>query len=217
MFLLIGFNVLGFGQDWKKIPIPADPGEGKEWVLQTEVSDDFNYDFEATSEPAVIGDKWTNYYHNGWDGPSPTVWKRDHIYVKNGKMKVRASREKGDIVHFTYMNQAHSLPATNLGCATSTKRVKYPVYIETYVKISKSVLASDVWLLSADDTQEIDICEAYGGDRWNNEWFSNKRLHLSHHVFIRKPFQDWQPGDEGSFYTDGKTVWSDGFHRIGVY
>ena len=29
--------------------------------------------------------------------------------------------------------------------------------------------------------------------------------------------QDWQPSDEGSFYTDGSTVWSDGYHRIGVY
>jgi agarase len=26
-------------------------------------------------------------------------------------------------------------------------------------------MASDVWMLSPDDTQEIDIIEAYGGDR----------------------------------------------------
>ena len=202
-------------QDWKDIPVPANAGEGKEWQLQEDVSDDFNYDFEATSSAASIGGKWTNFYHNSWQGPKPTVWQRDHVFVEDGYMKIKASR--GSDVTFSYNGNSYTLPASNLGCVTSTKRVTYPAFVETRVKIMKSVLASDVWMLSADDTQEIDICEAYGSDRYNNEWFSNKRLHLSHHVFIRNPFQDWQPNDEGSFYTDGTTIWSDGYHRIGVY
>lgn len=204
-----------FAQDWDGIPVPANPGEGKEWELQEDVSDDFNYDFAPTKAVATIGGKWTNFYHNNWQGPKPTVWQRDHVYVEDGKFKVKASR--GSNVTFNYNGKSYTLPASNLGCATSTNRVVYPVYVETRVKIMKSVLASDVWMLSPDDTQEIDICEAYGGDRWTNEWFSNKRIHLSHHVFIRNPFQDWQPSDEGSFYTDGKTVWSDDYHLIGVY
>lgn len=217
LLLLFGTIANCFAQDWKDFPVPADAGEGREWVLQDNVSDDFNYDFAPTSNEATIGNKWTNFYHNGWTGPQPTVWKRDHIYVEDGKMKVKASRTEGETVNVNSEGTNYTLKTTNLGCATSTKRVKYPVYIETYVKITKSVLASDVWLLSPDDTQEIDICEAYGSDRYTNEWFSNNRLHLSHHVFIRNPFQDWQPSDEGSFYTDGSTVWSDGYHRIGVY
>ena len=36
-------------------------------------------------------------------------------------------------------------------------------------------------------------------------------------VFIRTPFQDWQPNDAGSFYTNNVTVWRNDFHRIGVY
>ena len=72
-------------------------------------------------------------------------------------------------------------------------------------------------MLSSDGTQEIDICEAYGSDRYTNAYFSPYRLHLSHHVFIRSPFADWQPSDAGSFYTDGSTVWREDFHRIGVY
>lgn len=211
---LILSNTL-FAQDWDGIPVPANPGDGKTWELQEDVSDDFNYNFEPTSAVATIGGKWTNFYHNGWTGPKPTVWQRNHVFVEDGKFKVKASR--GPDVTFNHNGKSYTLPASHLGCATSTKRVQYPVYVETYVKIMKSVLASDVWMLSPDDTQEIDICEAYGGDRWTNEWFSNKRVHISHHVFIRSPFQDWQPNDEGSFYTDGQTVWSDGYHRIGVY
>jgi agarase len=211
LFFAVGL----FAQDWDGIPVPANPGEGKEWELQEEVSDDFNYTFNPTSAVATIGGKWTNFYHNNWQGPKPTVWQRDHVYVEDGKFKVKASR--GPVVTFNYNGKSYTMPASYLGCATSTNRVVYPVYVETRVKIMKSVLASDVWMLSPDDTQEIDICEAYGGDRWTNEWFSNKRIHLSHHVFIRNPFQDWQPSDEGSFYTDGKTIWSDDYHRIGVY
>ncbi|MEM6698060.1 MAG: Ig-like domain-containing protein [Bacteroidota bacterium] len=201
-------------QDWEGIPIPPSPGEGMVWELQENVSDDFNYDFEGTSSVATINDRWTNFYHNTWTGPKPTVWKRDHISVKDGNMKVRSSRRAGDFVDVN----GQRLAATNLGCATSTRRVQYPVYIEANVKIMNSVIASNVWLLSPDDTQEIDICEAYGHDtRWNNPWFNNKRIHLSHHVFIRNPFTDWQPSDEGSFYTDGTTIWNRNYHRVGVY
>ncbi|MEM6347026.1 MAG: T9SS type A sorting domain-containing protein [Bacteroidota bacterium] len=202
-----------YAQDWEGVPIPANPGAGKIWQLRAEVSDDFNYESVATSAVDTIGGKWTNFYHNGWTGPAPTFWKRENVSVADGKMQIRSSRVAGDSMNLA----GQKVAKTYLGCVTSTQRVQYPVYIETRVKIMKSVLASDVWLLSADDTQEIDICEAYGSSRWHNPWFSNKRLHLSHHVFIRNPFTDWQPSDEGSFYTDGTTIWSDGFHRIGVY
>ncbi|MEM7656727.1 MAG: Ig-like domain-containing protein [Bacteroidota bacterium] len=218
-FLLLAWGICsnGIAQDWDSLSVPPSPGAGRVWELQEAVSDDFNYEFEGVSEPATIGGKWTNFYHNGWTGPAPTFWKRDHIYVEDGQMKVKTSRTPGDSITLNTNGTAHRLARTNLGCATSVQRIQYPVYIETRVKIMKAVLASDVWLLSPDDTQEIDICEAYGSSRWNNEWFSDKRIHLSHHVFIRQPFTDWQPSDEGSFYTDGSTIWSDGFHRIGVY
>ena len=203
-----------YGQyDWDNVEIGPSPGSGMVWDLQLDVSDDFNYDAPPVPWAATFDGKWTNFYHNAWTGPKPTIWKRDHVKVEDGKFKITTSRPKGQ----TVIVDGQTLPVTYLGCATSVNQVIYPVYIESSVQIMNSVLASNVWLLSADDTQEIDICEAYGGDRWNNEWFSGERLHLSHHVFIRDPFQDWQPSDEGSFYTDGSTVWRNDFHTIGVY
>lgn len=215
-FLCLGIIYCGIGQDWEGISIPASPGSGKTWELQTDVSDDFNYEFEATSSAAKFGEgeKWVNWYHNGWTGPRPTVWKRNNISVEDGKLTIRTTRTPGKTLTIDGKRYAE----TNSGCVSSTTQIHYPVYIEGSLKVLNSVMACGFWMLSPDDTKEIDICEAYGHDtRWTNPWFSNERIHLSHHVFIRQPFQDWQPHDEGSFYTDGETIWNRDFHRYGVY
>ncbi|WP_411845253.1 family 16 glycosylhydrolase [Roseibacillus persicicus] len=102
------------------------------------------------------------------------------------------------------------------GIVTSKESFTYPVYVEARAKLSKQVLASCVWMLSDDSTEEIDIIEAYGSDRPDQKWTA-ERLHLSHHVFIRKPFQDYQPTDEGSWFARKGTIWADDFHRVGVY
>lgn len=190
-------------QDWKGVPVPVDVGEGYRWVIQPQ-SDDFNYEAPADNKGTAFFEKWTDFYHNPWTGPGLTVWDRGHVFVSGGLLQIPASR---------FIQNGTKKIKT--GCITSNSRVRYPVYIEARVKISNSVLASDVWLLSPDDTQEIDICEAYGGDRLTNQWYA-ERIHLSHHVFIRRPFQDYQPTDPGSWYYTG-TIWREAYHRIGVY
>ncbi len=108
------------------------------------------------------------------------------------------------------------MPCTYTGCISSKKLVTYPVYVEARAKLSNSTMASDVWMLSPDATQEIDIIEAYGSDRVKG--YGPDRLHLSHHVFIRKPFQDYQPRDPKTWYKDDKgTIWRKDYHRVGVY
>lgn len=203
-----------YGQhDWDDIAVPASPGSGMIWQLQEDVSDDFNYNFEATSSDATFGNKWINWYHNTWTGPLPTVWKRNNVSVQDGQLQIAGNRQNRNFVNVN----GQSLSETNTGCVTSTKQIEYPVYIESRAKVMNSVLACATWLLSPDDTREIDFLEAYGGERWNNPWFNPERVHLSHHVFIRDPFTDWQPHDEGSFYTDGTTIWKEEFHTYGVY
>ena len=59
-------------------------------------------------------------------------------------------------------------------------------------------------MLSDDSTEEIDKLEAFGAK--SNDYFS-KRLHLSHHVFIREPFQDYQP--TGQEYHNYGVLWED--------
>lgn len=191
-------------ETWITIPVPANPGAGMKWEFNADVSDDFEYLAPAANKGSSFTKKWEDWYHNPWEGPEPTKWKRENSYVKDGMLHILGDRPAGTTI-------------TNTGIITSKIQVQFPVYVEASAKVMNSTLANGIWMLSTDDTQEIDIAEAYGSDRWNNPWFAPDRMHLSHHVFIRDPFTDWQPHDEGSFYTDGSTIWREDFHRYGVY
>lgn len=191
---------------WKDLPVPADAGANMVWQFQ-DISDNFEYKAEAENKGDLFLSKWDDFYHNNWAGPGLTEWKREHSLVADGHLQIWAARKPGS-------------KKINMGCITSKTRVLYPVYIEARAKIMNSTLASDVWLLSPDDTQEIDIVEAYGADysesaQKDHSYFS-KKIHISHHVFIRDPFQDYQPRDAGSWYSNG-TVWNQDFHTYGVY
>ncbi|WP_282133445.1 family 16 glycosylhydrolase [Cellulophaga baltica] len=192
--------------DWKTIPVPADAGTGNVWEFQ-ELSDDFDYDAPADAKGTEFDKKWTDFYHNQWKGPGLTEWRRENSLVADGNLQMIANRAEGS-------------NKINLGCITSKEQVVYPVYIEANVKIANTTLASDVWLLSSDDTQEIDIVEAYGASYSeladsDQTWYA-ERIHISHHMFIRDPFQDYQPTDPGSWYRDG-TLWREDYHIVGVY
>ncbi|MEM1012613.1 MAG: FG-GAP-like repeat-containing protein [Planctomycetota bacterium] len=193
--------------DWDGIDVPADAGDGMKWVLQPETSDSFNYDAPANDKGTEFFSRWTDWYHNHWSGPGLTQWQRDHVKVEDGMLQFHAER-------------AADGKRVELGCVSSKYRVRYPVYIEVEAKVPNSVLACAAWLLSPDDTQEIDFLEAYGSPtseaKGDQSWFA-ERIHVSHHVFIREPFQDYQPKDEGSWYYDGGKLWHENFHRYGVF
>ncbi|WP_066218805.1 hypothetical protein [Formosa haliotis] len=202
-------------QDWKDIPIPADPGEDKIWELQENVSDDFNYTFDASSGKTDFGNnKWYNFYHNAWDGPGTTYWKYNHVWVDGSDLLITSSRWSQTNEDLPKTNAPNKMgkpnDGINAGCITSNNKVVYPVFVEASVSVANIALASDVWLLSPDDTQEIDIIECYGGADSNNAFFA-KDIHLSHHSFIRNPFQDYQPRGKNTWYTrsDITTSWGD--------
>ncbi|VGO12785.1 Beta-agarase D [Pontiella desulfatans] len=191
---VVGMNV--WAADWDGVAVPADAGPNNTWELQTAPSDDFNYEFKAASSKANFGNhKWYNFYHNEWDGPGTTYWQFDHVSVDGTDLVIKASRNPSTV--------KMGVPGVNAGCITSHSKVKYPVFVEASVSVADIALASDVWLLSMDDTQEIDIIECYGGANYFQEF-----IHLSHHSFIRHPFTDYQPKDENSWWAKpGVTNW----------
>ncbi len=216
----------GEDKDFRTIIVPADPGDGFEWEFQEDMSDDFEYTFDGSPTQTNFGeDKWYNFYHNAWTGPGPTIWRHENIVVKDGNLRLITTREPGEMKQYNAfvdgMNTQLTDKATRLGCVTSTKRVIYPVYVEVRTRVANAFYASDIWMLSPDDTQEIDILEGYGAQNPRNgqEYFST-RLHISHHVFIRQPFQDYQPKDPSTWYqdpSDSTKFWSNEIIRIGVY
>jgi len=179
-------------QDWSGIAIPANAGSGKTWQLQTNVSDDFNYNFNANDSKVNFGNnKWYNFYHNAWDGPGYTYWKTNNVTVQGGNLVIK--------VGHTSENSKGGSYGVASGCVTSNNKVVYPVFVESAVSVANISLASCFWLLSPDDTEEIDILENYGGV--NNY----KHLtHISHHSFVRNPFTDYQPRDTNSWYPDSR-------------
>ncbi len=215
-----GPNPPDTGNEWSDVEIPANAGDNKVWELQEDISDDFEYDFAGESSLSEFGNgKWTNFYHNTWTGPGPTIWKHENATVSDGNLRLITTRVDGETKSYGGSTGTLTDKATRLGCITSTKRVLYPVYVEARVKVANAFFASDVWMLSPDDTQEIDIIETYGAQNPRNDqsWFS-ERFHISHHVFIRDPFQDYQPKDTSTWQTvDGYPYSSSDWVRIGVY
>ncbi|GAA4231116.1 hypothetical protein GCM10022291_02850 [Postechiella marina] len=197
------------------IPLPEHLQDGTTWIFQEEVSDDFNYKFSAQNKKANFGanKKWVNFYQSKWDGPGTTYWKYNHVAVDGNELIISASRWKGKkeaqpkALKFNKMNKPHG--GISAGCITSNKTVIYPVFIESKSSVANIVLASDVWLLSPDATQEIDIMECYGGKEPGNSYFAES-IHISHHSFIRKPFTDYQPRDKGAWYKkEGVSGWGE--------
>lgn len=193
------------------LPVPASPGEERTWVESIDMSDDFSYDFSSTSRTdfgskADGGNKWVNFYHAEWDGPGATYWKPDHVATTGGKLEFSVSRNSS--------TSKENRLGVNAGCISSLDQVQYPVYVEASVSLADISLASAFWLLSPDDTQEIDVMEMYAGsgDDGRNGYFS-KLVHLSHHSFIRTPFTDYQPKDKNSWWESS----IDGFQSWGEY
>ncbi len=231
--LLFIINIYsGFSQteNIATLPLPEHLQNDTEWEFQEELSDDFNYTFQPQNKKTNFGDgKWYNFYQSRWDGPGTTYWKYNHVSVDGNDLIIKASRWKGKheeapkAYAFNKMNKPKG--GVSAGCITSNKQVIYPIFIEAKSSVANIVLASDVWLLSPDATQEIDIMECYGGRGYGNSYFA-KYIHVSHHSFIRRPFTDYQPKDSGSWYYKkgikswGEYCWNEGdrkYVRTGVY
>lgn len=203
--------------------MPAFAGDNKGWALQANLSDDFNYSFIPDTVKTSFGfdsltTKWNNHFINNWNGPGPTIWRPDHVRVKDGNLEIWVDRVAGEVKDITGGVEP-PFPVTRTGCVSSKEAITYPVFIETKLRVLNSTLASAVWMLSVDSRQEIDIIEAYGGlgSDGRNAFFA-ERIHLSHHVFIREPFSDYQPRDWNSWYTrNNVNQWGNVWVRVGVY
>ncbi|KAA1243452.1 RICIN domain-containing protein [Aquimarina sp. RZ0] len=208
LFLFCFLTVMqAFSQDWNGVAVPADPGNGKTWKLQS-ISDSFNYTANPTGKPSQFTSRWKDSYIDNWFGPSLTEWNPGHVWASDGILAIQAHQKEGS-------------NKILMGCMSSKQTVKFPLFLEARVRLANCTLANNIWMLSPDLTQEIDILEAYPTDRSGQEWF-DQRIHLSHHVFIRNPFQDYQPRDSedvpGTWhFENSRDTWRGDWLRIGVY
>ena len=206
--LLCVYGIGSAQHDWDGVEIPAEAGNRViTWKLVENMSDDFNYTSPSAEDMgATFYAKWRDGFLNAWTGPNNTFWSPASSIVRNGNLEITASRNSGTVVNFQAI--------------TTKAKIKYPCYVETRMKVMNSVMANAVWMLSDKSTEEIDIVEAYGSSYSNSKpgstaWYA-QRMHLSHHTFVRDPFQDYQPKDAGTWYNDG-SLWRTDFRRVGLY
>ena len=84
-------NLNNKSYEWDIYPVPANAGDGMVWKLHPQ-SDDFNYIADEKDKGKEFYAKWTDFYHNHWTGPAPTIWQRDHISVSDGCLRIETSR-----------------------------------------------------------------------------------------------------------------------------
>ncbi len=197
-FALMSSSMIIQAQDWKNLPVPANPGQGYKWELQDNYSDDFNY----KGKNAKFKKNWKDAYFHNWTGPGLTQWQSNHSDVSNGNLVISASR--------------HGANRVNCGVVTSKTKVIYPIYMEARIKASNLELSSNFWMLSEDDKREIDVLEVYGGAR--DVWFA-QRMSTNFHVFERgagnRILSDYN--DQNHITLPNNEPWRNKFHTFGVY
>ncbi|WNJ18801.1 family 16 glycosylhydrolase [Pontibacter sp. G13] len=190
-----------FAQDWSGLPVPPDAGAGNTWELLEEFSDDFNYSSKTDS---IFTSKWNDDYHNGWNGPGLTHFDPNQSEITGGNLVIMAARRP-------------NTNKVNCGVITSKTQVQYPVYTEARIKVSSLVLSSNFWMLSQDDTREIDVIEVYGSDRPDQSWFAS-HMSTNYHIFERTSTQILNDFSNQQHHAlPGNEPWRNDFHTFGVY
>ncbi|WP_281991337.1 T9SS type A sorting domain-containing protein [Aquimarina aggregata] len=196
MLMLLPLFTGTFAQDWKNVPIPANPGTGKVWQIQNQHSDDFNYN----GKNATFNSKWLDNHRAGWSGPGETQFSANHSAVTGGNLQIKAGRVTNIQGKTTFC-----------GHVTTKTPVIYPVFTEVRMKCSGINLSSNFWLLSADDVNEIDVTETYGA-----EDFAGRRMATNYHIFQRSPFLDLANSPK-SYASNGNVPLKNDYHRFGLY
>lgn len=186
--------------DWADVPVPADAGDGRAWVVDESLSVDFN----QASKEAALGSGWVDRYINGWRGPGRGHFSSEHSRVKDGNLELVSRWDGPDKL--------------KLGVVSTVATVTHPVFVETRMKVSASMLSSNFWMLSDDDVQELDVVECYGT---HDDSGKPGKGGSNYHMFERDPDSNDIIKDHGhqqmAHAPAGGGAWRDGFHRFGAY
>jgi agarase len=198
--------------DWGQLEVPAPLSDGQAWVLDETLSDRFND--ESTAK--AFAEKWRLGKPDGWLGPGATHFSDDHVALDGGNLHVFASRVPEVKQGRPRQVKADFTTARTVytGYVTSHHTLRPPAYTEARLKASATPLSSNFWLLSDDNTNEIDVVEVYG----DTDWF---RTHPSNniHIFLRDDHGDIKQdlAKQGHHPLPEGVGADEDFHRYGVH
>lgn len=204
-----------FYRDYAIKNLPAPP-EGKKWVIDEEITDEFEGD-------SLDKTKWGDRLPN-WKGSPPTLFVPDNIWVDDGNLNIINTWLEEEIPAGN--GEAYTIGAAN---ARSKKGLIFPVYTEARMKASNIPSSSTFWLMADTSkplsdslryTTELDVIETIAGPySWDPAIESfNTKLHSNTHFRTRKP------GEPETFYSQGPDELAylgfkthEGFHTYGVF
>ncbi|GIZ08880.1 hypothetical protein FUMI01_16070 [Flavobacterium sp. UMI-01] len=200
----------------------SDPANEGKWILNTEVSDEFD-------EKTIDENKWyiVGKFENGkpfykhpdkpnkkvWKGRAPSQFSGRNYRLEDGKLILETRWEpdfpfSDEIVKPVF---GESLPYENIttACLIGRKEFKYG-YIEIKSKAADAPVSSAFWAMG--EMLEIDFYELYGGT------LNPKKEHLDRELWWS--IRDWNKPMTGKpTYTEKKDVGfrvADDFHIWGV-
>lgn len=181
--------------------LPSSVQSLSDWEIIPEVSDDFNY---ANKSNSKFTDTWAEAYlpDPGFVGPGQTRWVQRGATDAGDPGVVKVNGTEGVLEVRAYPgenNPASTSPKLDrfiqCGIVTAKTQVKYPIYMESRIKISNIENSSNFWLLNACDNEEIDILECYGGSKkrdaagnvigGDNKFYS-AQMSTNFHIWHRK-------------------------------
>ena len=170
-------------------PLPmSDPENKGGWVLNEEISDEF----EGTS---LDTNKWFIEGQNGdyyiWKGRAPSQFAPHNVILEDGKLKLRTKWEPDfDFVKEKYADGAHDdqygvfegepLPVTT--AAIITKKRFLNGYMEVKSKVGNSAMTGAFWAIGYE--QELDVYEQMGNPKIEGTILANS---------VRSAVHDWSP------------------------
>lgn len=144
----------------------SDPSNNDGWILNTEMTDEFNGTELDKSKWWILGENGN--YRNKWKGRAPGQYAAHNVKVENGELVLLSQWEPG----FNFANETNngvwyggtasaadgSKPITQ-SCILSEKFFKYG-YMEIRAKIADAPVTSAFWTTGYHS--EIDMVENYG-------------------------------------------------------
>jgi len=169
----------------------SDPDNTGGWVMNTELSDDFNGTEIDTNRWFVEGLSGDYYI---WKGRAPSQFVPHNVSVKDGKLKLRTAWEPD----FEFFDESYAdgnmgsskygvykdgtpMPVTTAGVLTN-KRFLYG-YMEVRSKVGNAAITGAFWAIGHE--QELDVYELMGNPK-------NKKGNIKENSYLATA-HDWSP------------------------
>jgi beta-agarase len=166
---LMSVAVFAFAQpsdayDWDNYAVPANPGLGKQWAIDWDLSDEFNYNSTTPVGQAAFLGKWNDWKPDHWFGPGATYFSRDNYFVGRGLLTIFGSRVP--LEDQIASDDAGFIRTTYASYITSKAKLRPGSYTEVMMKGGGTTLSSNFWMIDDKNETEIDVVEIYGDGNW---------------------------------------------------